>query len=408
MPLHPRDNRFISDQNPLGLNANVQSLINAQQIGMRQAPIARTGVPPIFPPGLDEGGEDIEEDIARSMDKFGVPPPKPPIASIVDSTGAPGIMETSSPSNTSATMPVANRMAQQMGIMHDEANMRNTPLNAAAAAPPTQTVIPNQGDAISHMRNQVFNRIADNQGEDELDPNAGGAGVPTQPSPVADAAVAAASNGAVEPDVLRNTGPDTLPSNLASEDINIDVPRPINNQTGGQNVGSAGRLIRQLSSGINEEMIQPILNAILNREGGSANASLPSFAPNPFVPTAADVPVTSQQVQRPPPSIPPIPSVPESPQQTSFTSPLVPEGVRTISGAGEGEQTGIDAIISSLRLLDMTGPGRDMERLRAMGDIPLSIRKQVIARIEEMEESANVGITDVETDNTDQFTDLGV
>ena len=93
------------------------------------------------------------------------------------------------------------------------------------------------------------------------------------------------------------------------------------------------------------------------------------------------------------------------PQQTSFTSPLVPEGVTTVDVPEEGG-TGIDALINDLGLLDEGMD--DMARLRAMGHLPLSIKQQIIARIEEMEESANVGITDTPAPEGADAIDYGV
>jgi hypothetical protein len=73
------------------------------------------------------------------------------------------------------------------------------------------------------------------------------------------------------------------------------------------------------------------------------------------------------------------------PEQTSFTSPLVPEGVTTIEP--EEGQSPIDALIEKLGLLEMG----DNERVVAMEGIPISIRVELLERIEEILESANIG-----------------
>ena len=98
---------------------------------------------------------------------------------------------------------------------------------------------------------------------------------------------------------------------------------------GGQLPGSPGGLISKLGGGLRREILDPLLRALINREGGSADAAFPNYEPDPVpapnIPQAVPAPVVptptvepvpdmpdSNLVQQPPPPPPPLP--PQAPR----------------------------------------------------------------------------------------------
>jgi len=72
--------------------------------------------------------------------------------------------------------------------------------------------------------------------------------------------------------------------------------------------------------------------------------------------------------------------------------PQVPQAIEggttvEVPESGAFGETGIDAIIDQLGMLEMS----DIQRLNAMKGMPLEIKEQIINRVEEMLESANIG-----------------
>lgn len=119
------------------------------------------------------------------------------------------------------------------------------------------------------------------------------------------------------------------------------------------------------------------------------SVSIPISPPVPSAPSAPP-PLPPEAPPLPPP--PPLqrPVVDSTPQQTSFTSPLIPEGVTTVGDIGEGSGTsGIDSIIEILGLLEMSEAQRAGE-LNSRG-LPDSIIQQVLTRVDEIIGSSSIG-----------------
>jgi len=359
-----------------------------QQMGMRQAPIAKTGVPPIFHPSLDTGGEDIMEDIARSID---------PVSSEIEGGHALNLdafESTSGIPGSAVTRAIAAQTPKVSPVPKaSEGAVSTIPVSPK---PPATAASPQAVDAVAEASTPGTSRPIDQQSGLEYGANV---------------------FGNVVDDVVDEFG------NLVNEGVNIGdrfVNRPGSEQASrierrdadiqAWNDKYSGNIGTELLDAIQARggwgsalggMTDEVKNFLIDLFDPRRGEGTTDVAPAPLAPQddwgsyAGELETAGSRVA----------GAPQPPQQTSYTSPLIPKGITSIGGrAGEGGETGIDAIISSLGLLDMDD---DMEILRAMGSLPLSIKKQIIARIEEMEESANVGITDVAPKEPDQFTDFG-